>query len=89
MSADEEAEFDPGPHKSGLAYVKISLWKQGETAADPPTEAILVPLSDGKHAALDGDVVTDEEWIRSFLDLHLDGECECLSDTAEDGGDSA
>lgn len=83
MSADREADSEPDPHPSGLAFVKIGLWEEGLTPGnDHPTESVTVPMHAGNQYAVDGEAAPVEEWIGEFLESHIGGECECLGDSA-------
>lgn len=80
---DKEGDYDPEPHHSGLAFIRIELYddstEESYTEA-PPLESMGMSLHEGEHYASGGENVTAEEAIHSFLDHHLSGECECLEE---------
>lgn len=78
-------EYDPDSHRSGLGFIQVKMWEEGDVpASDEPAENVLFPVIGGEHHALEGDVVTFDEHFQFFIDHHLSGECDCLGATRGD-----
>lgn len=89
MASDREAvqptDVEQDPHPSGVSYVKISLWTEGECPGDGlPHESFGGPIHDGGHYALgDGELGSAKELYLQFIESHLEGECDCLQEVGD------